>query len=169
VFKWTGKNNYVTLCEPKFISFGGESVLISAVVSIVRSHVSCVGTETTACTSTTSFLMARLRDVRRSHCVLLVRGRERLSVGVWKCGGPMEGIIVVNDYILQLNNLAELVDPRLSKCREILTNRHEALQRSRGIELLDMYKRAMASKKDELFLQLPFVRKKTPCHNLLGH
>jgi len=23
VFKWTGKNEYVALCEPKFLSFGG--------------------------------------------------------------------------------------------------------------------------------------------------
>ena len=23
VFKWTGKNDYVALCEPEFISFGG--------------------------------------------------------------------------------------------------------------------------------------------------
>lgn len=26
VYKWTGKNDYVALCEPDFISFGGGSV-----------------------------------------------------------------------------------------------------------------------------------------------
>jgi hypothetical protein len=26
VFKWTGKNDYVALCEPEFISFGGGLV-----------------------------------------------------------------------------------------------------------------------------------------------
>jgi len=27
VFKWTGKNDYVALCEPESISFGGGCVL----------------------------------------------------------------------------------------------------------------------------------------------
>ena len=27
VYKWTGKNDYVALCEPDFISFGGGYVL----------------------------------------------------------------------------------------------------------------------------------------------
>ncbi len=27
VFKWTGKNDYVALCEPDYISFGGGCVL----------------------------------------------------------------------------------------------------------------------------------------------
>ncbi len=26
VFKWTGKNDYVALCEPDYISFGGGCV-----------------------------------------------------------------------------------------------------------------------------------------------
>jgi TLD len=26
VFKWTGKNDYVALCEPEFLSFGGGFV-----------------------------------------------------------------------------------------------------------------------------------------------
>lgn len=28
VFKWTGKNDYVALCEPGFISFGGGCVSV---------------------------------------------------------------------------------------------------------------------------------------------
>lgn len=28
VFKWTGKNDYVALCEPEFISFGGGCVFL---------------------------------------------------------------------------------------------------------------------------------------------
>lgn len=27
IFKWTGKNDYVALCEPDFLSFGGGYVL----------------------------------------------------------------------------------------------------------------------------------------------
>ena len=29
VYKWTGKNDYVTLCEPEYLSFGGRCVTFS--------------------------------------------------------------------------------------------------------------------------------------------
>ena len=34
IYKWTGKNDYVALCEPEYVSFGGGCVpspLISAI------------------------------------------------------------------------------------------------------------------------------------------
>jgi hypothetical protein len=33
VFKWTGKNDYVALCEPESISFGGGYVRITRLVA----------------------------------------------------------------------------------------------------------------------------------------
>jgi hypothetical protein len=36
VFKWTGKNDYVALCEPEFLSFGGGYVLILCIVEYLN-------------------------------------------------------------------------------------------------------------------------------------
>lgn len=32
VFKWTGRNDYVALCEPEYISFGGGWVLFRSMM-----------------------------------------------------------------------------------------------------------------------------------------
>lgn len=85
VYKWTGKNDYVALCEPEYLSFGGGYVQLPS--SRIPRSPRCVTvhhlvTATMACTSTSRWSMVALRGVRLStttRCALLVHGRVRTS------------------------------------------------------------------------------------------
>ena len=88
VYKWTGKNDYVALCEPDYLSFGGGCVPASPpfrlrlrIAWFSRTHARA-GTGTTACGSTTRSRTARPRAARRSRtsrCARRARARARPS------------------------------------------------------------------------------------------
>lgn len=64
VFKATGKNDYIALCEPMYLSFGGGSVCFTLFAFIVDELI--VGTVTMASIWTTPCLKVRLHLVQRS-------------------------------------------------------------------------------------------------------
>lgn len=62
VFKWTGRNDYVALCEPDYISFGGGWVFLSsrpdsAGLRLFADWFSTVGTGIMGCTLTSLYWM----------------------------------------------------------------------------------------------------------------
>ena len=52
VFKWTGRNDYVALCEPDYISFGGGCAF-SFFFALNGADDRALGTGTTGCGSMT--------------------------------------------------------------------------------------------------------------------
>ena len=111
VYKWTGKNDYVALCEPEYLSFGGGCVRLSprpprspnnralALLCSALPYFFCVscgcrrtGTATTGSTSTTRSSTApprAARPSRTSRCARLARtgvARSRSSASASRCG-----------------------------------------------------------------------------------
>jgi hypothetical protein len=62
VFKATGKNNYVALCEPDYISFGGGSVRVRSSHILLTNYL--IGMDTMAFIWTTPYSKARLHLVQ---------------------------------------------------------------------------------------------------------
>lgn len=71
VYKWTGKNDYVALCEPDYLSFGGGQVTqVFINVKISHSYIT-LATESMGCIWTTHSLTVLPPGVpllRTSHC-----------------------------------------------------------------------------------------------------
>src|ERR1700683_4508189 len=90
VFKWTGKNDYVALCEPKYLSFGGGCVYSPCLIH--ANSQSLTEMADTVYTLTTHSLTALQPAVPVSKTNCCVPQAQRgvmfhLSVLGWKCGG----------------------------------------------------------------------------------
>ena len=91
MYKWTGRNDYVALCEPEYISFGGGCVNFFTRCG-PRLTVQRAVTATTACISTRHCRTDRLRGAPHSitsRCARLGLARAKMSplnVSGWKCG-----------------------------------------------------------------------------------
>lgn len=86
VFNWTGKNDYVALCEPESISFGGGCVPAGLVLArtpvlvIDRAIAPFTGMDITGCTSTKRSTKGRLRAAPRSTTIRsALRTRDRVA------------------------------------------------------------------------------------------
>lgn len=105
VFKWTGANDYVALCDPEYLSFGGGFVPLSAHTSALL--IAPAGTVTMACILTRRSLTGRPRGVQRSTMSLCVRRARskarasRSSVSGWRCGASAgDGVPVIRALLL---------------------------------------------------------------------
>jgi hypothetical protein len=96
VYKWTGKNDYVALCEPEYLSFGCRCVTFSILFIYCVKLWNCilfltgtVGMDYTSTTRSSTGLRLTAPHSRTNRFVHRVRGRvgtSLLSVWGWKCG-----------------------------------------------------------------------------------
>lgn len=127
MFNWTGKNDYVALCEPESISFGGGCVLspvLTATATPLPSYFDClnslIGMGITASTSTKRSTKGRPLVARRSTTTLsALRTRAmvavtvtplRLNASVWRSGALGYDIDVSRANALYGNVLGYFAD-----------------------------------------------------------
>lgn len=132
IYKWTGKNDYVALCEPEYLSFGGGCVSCHRTFSRFCDAdlgVRLAGTATTACIWTTRCATVPLLGVRRSktsRCAQTGCGRARTSAS--SVSGSRYGALAEGGrFILE----------RRSPCLDTTCQR--GMRRSRTNSFLEMY------------------------------